>query len=44
MKGRFHGKSGRLDYVLYLLSVTILGTPVFCGVMELFKDFLCQIM
>ena len=44
MKRHFHGKSGKFDYVLYLLSTTILGTPVFCGLMEIAKSFLCQIM
>ena len=44
MKRHFHGKSGRLDYVLYLLSTTILGVPIFCGLMEIVKDFLDWIM
>lgn len=44
MKRHFHGKSRRLDYVLYLLSTTILGVPIFCGLMEIVKDFLGWIM
>lgn len=44
MKVKFHGKNNKLDYALYLLSVTIFGTPVFCGVMEVFKNFLGWIM
>lgn len=44
MKRHFHGKSGKFDYVLYLLTTTILGTPVFCAVMEVFKNFLGWIM
>lgn len=44
MKRHFHGKSGRFDYVLYLLSTTILGTPVFCGLMEIIKDVIGWIM
>lgn len=43
-KAKFHGKFNRLDYALYLLSTTLLGTPVFCGLMEIVKDFLCWIM
>ena len=43
-KIKFRGKSNKLDYVLYLLSATIVGTPVFCGLMEIVKDFLGWIM
>lgn len=43
-KVKFRGKFNKLDYVLYLLSTTILGTPVFCGLMEIVKDFLGWIM
>lgn len=41
---RFNSRNSRLDYVLYLLSTTILGVPVFCGIMEIAKDFLGWIM
>lgn len=34
----------KVDYVLYLLSFTIIGTPMFCGLMEIAKDFLGWIM
>lgn len=41
---RFNSRNNKVDYVLYLLSTTILGTPVFCGLMEIVKDFLGWIM
>ena len=41
---RFNSRNSKLDYVLYLMSTTILGTPVFCGLMEILKDFLGWIM
>lgn len=41
---RFNRKNSKLDYVLYLFSTTIIGTPIFCGLMEIVKDFLCWIM
>ena len=41
---RFNSRNNKVDYVLYLLSTTILGVPVFCGVMEILKDFLGWIM
>ena len=43
-KIRFSRKSDVLSYILYLLSTTILGVPVLCGVMEILKDFLSWIM
>lgn len=43
-KVKFRGKFNKLDYVLYLLSTTILGTPMLCGLMEVLKDFLVRIM
>ena len=41
---RFNSRNSKLDYVLYLLSTTILGVPVFCGLMEIIKDFLSWTM
>lgn len=45
MKGsRFNRKNSKLDYVLFLSSTTIIGTPIFCALMEIVKDFMGWIM
>lgn len=41
---RFNSRNNKVDYVLYLLSTTILGVPVFCGLMEILKSFCGWIM
>lgn len=41
---RYNNRNNKMDYVLYLLSTTILGTPILCGLMEIVKDFLGWIM
>lgn len=43
-KIRFSRKNDILSYILYLLSTTILGVPVFCGLMEILKSFCGWIM
>lgn len=43
-KVKYSRNNGGLDYVLYLLSTTILGVPAFCGLMEILKGFICWIM
>lgn len=43
-KIKFSRKNDGFSYVLYLLSTTILGVPVFCGLMEIVKDILGWIM